>query len=240
MKTMTDHYRYPGEELYLFEKVRNWKKYFSRKLQPYIYGDVLEVGAGIGETTPFLLNARVNQWVCLEPDLTLFNILEQKLSSGKLPEYCIAKLGTVADLPSYSLFDTIIYIDVLEHIKDDKGELALVIPYLKKGGQLIVLSPAYQILYSPFDKAIGHYRRYTKKIFRTTVTFTNLIERKMFYLEAAGVFLLLLNKFLVRKKYPSEKDIWIWETLFVPLSKLLDKILFYRFGKSIVGIWQKL
>ena len=231
-------YRYPGEELRLFEAARNWKHYLAEQLRPYIGGDVLEVGAGMGETTQFLLNGEVRGWTCLEPDAALLAQLKRKIDSHQLPALCTALQGTLAGLPAGARYDTILYIDVLEHIGDDRQELAHAKQHLKEGGHLIVLSPAFQFLYSPFDEAIGHYRRYNKKTLRRAAQWPGLAEKKMYYLESAGVLLLLLNRFIVRKKYPAQKDIAFWQRFLVPVSKVVDKLLFYSAGKSIVGIWQ--
>jgi ubiquinone/menaquinone biosynthesis C-methylase UbiE len=236
---MPEHYQYPGEELFLFENAVTWKNYFGSKIRPYIKGNILEVGAGIGETTNYLLNTQVKQCTCLEPDASLFDTLSKKLKTGQLPGKCKAVHGSIKDLSDSHEFDTIVYIDVLEHIEDDHAEISGALRLLKSGGALIVLSPAYQFLYTNFDKEIGHYRRYTKKTLLKTISFSDLLLKQIFYLDSTGVVLLLLNKYVVRKKYPSEKDIKIWEYFFVPFSKLMDKILFYKFGKSIVGIWQK-
>ena len=56
---MSSNYHYPGKELALFEEARQWKRYLAEKIKPYISGTVLEVGAGISETTPYLLNSKV-------------------------------------------------------------------------------------------------------------------------------------------------------------------------------------
>ena len=168
----------------------------------------------------------------------LFSILLQKIKEEELPAFCKAINGTLDDLPVLQKFDTIIYIDVLEHIENDKSEIEKAVTKLNDDGQLIILSPAFQMLYSPFDKAIGHYRRYTKKTLRETVKTPNLTETKMFYLESSGMLLLLINKFLFKRNYPSKKNIVVWDKLFIPVSKLLDKISFYSFGKTIIGIWK--
>ena len=75
---MSSVIHYPGEELELFEEAKNWKAYMSGMLQPYIRGKVLEVGAGMGETTCYLFTSAVSQWTCLEPDPNLFALLEKK------------------------------------------------------------------------------------------------------------------------------------------------------------------
>ena len=236
---MSSVIHYPGEELELFEEAKNWKAYMSGMLQPYIRGKVLEVGAGMGETTCYLFTSAVSQWTCLEPDPNLFALLEKKKRENKLPSNCQPKQGTIINLAETEIYDTIIYIDVLEHIKNDKEELDLATAHLSTGGRLLVVSPAYRLLYGPFDKAIGHYRRYGKKSLRAAARNPFLKEEKIFHLESAGISLLMLNTFFLRRKYPGKMHIRIWDSLFIPISKLLDKILFFRIGKSIIGIWQK-
>jgi len=232
-------YHYEGQELHLFEKAAKWKQYLATTLKPYIQGKVLEVGAGIGETTLYLQNNKVQEWTCLEPDQNLLSILLSKIKAKKFPSYCNARLGTIKNILEGSTFDTIIYIDVLEHIEDDKKEITAAAPFLKIGGSLIILSPAYPVLYNPFDKAIGHYRRYSKKTLRAIVPSLEFKEEKLYYLDVASMLLLLLNKAFLKKKYPSGNDIWIWQTFFLPVSKILDRVFSNTAGKSIIGIWKK-
>lgn len=231
---MTKHYNYPGSELELFQQAKNWKKYFAGKIKTYIKGNVLEVGAGIGETTFFLLNENVETWFCLEPDEKLFTALKNKFHSIKIK----IVQGRIDDLPEALQFDTILYVDVLEHIEDDKKEIIKAVSKLKNNGNLIVLSPAFQFLYNPFDNSIGHYRRYSKKTLRSVIPHQNLSEIKLFYLETSGFFLLFLNKFFSKKNYPSKITILVWDRIFIPLSKIIDKILFHSIGKTIIGIWK--
>ena len=81
-----------------------------------------------------------------------------------LPRTVELLTGTIADiLDRPQRFDAVLYIDVLEHIEDDRGELERATRLLREGGYLIVLSPAHQWLFSPFDEAIGHFRRYDRR-----------------------------------------------------------------------------
>jgi 2-polyprenyl-3-methyl-5-hydroxy-6-metoxy-1,4-benzoquinol methylase len=237
---MAARYHYPGEELELFAEAGAWKQYFSGKIISYIKGEVLEAGAGMGETTVFMLNEHVKTWTCLEPDEQLASIIGSKIHSCILPADCRVIKGNISDLAPEKMFDTILYIDVLEHIPDDNTEWQQALKHLNDDGHLVILSPALPFLYSRFDRAIGHERRYTRKSLRKLAsTGEGLEEKELFYLESAGAFLLFLNKYLTRKKYPTRKDIRIWQRIFLPISKLVDKILFYHFGKTIIGIWQK-
>src|SRR5690349_9501746 len=116
-------YEYVGNELDLFAHAVNWKRYFGSRLAPFIRGDVLEVGAGIGETTRHLCDGRQRSWVCLEPDPGLAQRLTASLEARPVTPQPTVRVGTVADLESDALFDSVLYIDVLEHIEDHRGEL---------------------------------------------------------------------------------------------------------------------
>jgi hypothetical protein len=99
-------------------------------------------------------------WLALEPDRNLAQRIFDQRSVGIVPEMCEVLVGTISDIPASEIFDTILYIDVLEHIPDDRDELERAASHLESGGKVVVLAPAHQALYSPFDKAIGHCRRY--------------------------------------------------------------------------------
>src|SRR5687768_13800067 len=128
---------YQGRELELFSHAKNWKRYWSKTLRPYIGGRVLEVGAGMGANTPVMQSGRVSGWTCLEPDSTLVTALRAKRASGEMPQGCEIVHGTLAELPPGDLFDTVLYIDVMEHIADDAAEFQRATQVLAPGGHLV-------------------------------------------------------------------------------------------------------
>lgn len=229
---------YKGSELELFRDAVNWKQYFGRKIRKYILKDVLEVGAGIGETTRYLANGQ-DSWLCLEPDASLAASITNKIQTGHLPSFIQVHPGTLNDLPAEKSFDTIIYIDVLEHIKNDSGELKKAISHLKPGGHLVVLVPAWPFLYNKFDQTIGHHRRYDKKMLRALVP-AQMKEELLRYYDSLGYFASFANKVFLNQSYPSKKQIYFWNKFLVPLSTIADKVVLHSFGKSLIGVWQKL
>lgn len=235
---MKDEFHYHGQELALFEKAVNWKRYFSSYIKPLIGKNVLEVGGGIGGTTQLLNDGSSLKWIILEPDEEMNKILLRKKET--LPPFsnCSILGETICGLHSSEKFDTIIYIDVLEHIEDDKAEMLRATQFLQPGGYLIILSPAFQFLFSPFDKAIGHFRRYTSKSLEAVVP-AELKPIRLHYLDSAGFFASLANKLFLKQSYPSKQQVQTWDRLLVPVSKRIDKIFFHSFGKSILGIWRK-
>ena len=135
-------------------------------------------------------------------------------------------------------FDTILYMDVLEHIKHDIKEVKLALNHLKKDGRLIILCPAHNFLFTSFDTNVGHFRRYNKKMFQN-FTIKNAKIEKLYYLDSLVFFLSLLNKFFLRRN-PKKKEIKFWDNIIVPLSVISDLLLCNLFGKSIVCVYKKM
>jgi SAM-dependent methyltransferase len=230
-------FTYVGTELELFAQAKNWKNYVSVLLGRYIKGDVLEVGAGIGSNTRLLCGSNYRQWFCLEPDRELFYDLKNKIEVERISN-CYAENGTIAILNKEQLFDTILYLDVLEHIERDREEIIKASQHLKPNGNLIVLAPAHQWLFTRFDCEIGHYRRYNKTMLKSIVP-NELDIVKLIYLDSVGLLASLGNKLLLKQSQPTLKQIKAWERLMVPLSRKIDPIIGYRLGKSILLVVKK-
>jgi SAM-dependent methyltransferase len=225
-------FEYVGGELELFEKAVRWKRYWRNRVTPFVAGDVLEVGAGIGANTRALADLLHRSWTCLEPDPALAARIP---SLG--PGYAM-RVGTTEDLGAPECFDTILYIDVLEHIDDDRGELTRAAAHLRPGGHIIVLSPAHQFLYAPLDRAIGHFRRYSRSTLRAVAP-SGLHEIKLVYLDSVGLLASAANRLLLNQSMPTESQILAWDRLMIPLSRLLDPVFMGRAGKSVLGVWQR-
>jgi SAM-dependent methyltransferase len=235
---MNAQYKYIGSELELFSHATRWKSYFASQVSPYIGSRVLEAGAGIGGTTALLCDGSQDRWVCLEPDRQLVGQLAQQIRSGTLPSCCSTFTGTTEHLGLEPQFDTIIYIDVLEHLADDVGEVRRATDLLLPGGHLIALSPAHQWLFSPFDASIGHQRRYNEKTL-AAIAPPSLERVKLIYLDSVGLLASLANRLLLRQTMPTLAQVKTWDRLLVRWSRLLDPATRYRVGKSILAVWRK-
>ena len=224
---------YPGKELKIFDKAKVWRKYIFFCIRKYLKGEILEIGSGIGSFTINYLKYFTNITLT-EIDQNNFNFLKNRFKSYK-------KIKIINDLVSNidKNFDTIIHMNVLEHIQNDKDEINNCLKRINKNGYLIILVPAHNALYSNFDKEIGHIRRYDKSFFNSL----ELIDAKMqtlIYLDSMGYFLYYLNKLFFGKEiYPSKFKIFIWDKIFTPLSVVVDFILRYNFGKNILCLIKK-
>lgn len=227
---------YVGTELDVFAHARNWKRYLRDVASPYLRGDVLEVGGGIGETSCAFRTPAQSSWTALEPDVRLASRLRRRVAQLTMPVRVVA--GTIETLRADPLFDCIVYIDVLEHIEHDHDELVAAAARLKAGGTIVVLSPAHQALFTPFDEAIGHYRRYNQRQLRAlTPPGTELVSLR--YLDSVGLTLSLGNRLLLRSASPSIKQVVFWDRFCIPVARRIDPLLAWRVGKSILAVWRR-
>lgn len=227
-------YEYVGNELTLFMHATNWKKYWSSRLRPFVQGRVLDVGAGLGATFDYLGEV-AQSYTCLEPDAALCEQLSARLASHPKPPRVVC--GTLHTLAAEERFDTIVYIDVLEHIEHDQQQLQDAMRLLERGGSLVVLSPALPALFSPFDSSVGHFRRYTRRSL-SDVTPTGLSVKDWFYLDGVGVLASLFAR-LAKKSAPTAAQIGTWDKLIVPVSRFTDLLTSRLFGRTIIMVWTK-
>ena len=126
----------------------------------------------------------------------------------------------------------------MEHIEDDIVELRSVYEKLKDNGNLIIMVPRHQKLYSNFDKSIGHFRRYELDFFQLNLI--NFKRKLLLSLDSFGYFLYFLNKlFFKNEKFPSKFKIFIWDKIFTPFTIVFDFLTGYKIGKCIIAVYSK-
>lgn len=233
---MNNSERYQGAELEIFSSATNWRRYWSNIIRPFLGDRVLEVGAGIGSIT-IMLSQRTKEWISLEPDELQANSIRKRIQTEGIKNTRVVT-GTISSIPHEQKFDSILYIDVLEHIADDSQEVAVAYNHLEQGGKLIILAPAHQALYSPFDESIGHYRRYDHIAFEK-IKPRSAVQVRTYYLDSIGLFASIANKIILRTSLPTDSQVQFWDKLLVPLSAKLDAFMRFKVGKSILVIWQK-
>ncbi len=227
-------FEYSGDELETFALAKNWRKYWMGMVRGFLGSEVLEVGAGIGTVTAGLRKPEM-KWVALEPDNEMFQVLEkefQNLDSG------VAVFGkTLSEYSGIQKFDSVLYFDVLEHIEHDSREVELACSKLNPNGYLIILVPAHQSLFSPFDTEIGHFRRYDRDSL-CLLKPKNMNQVLSRYLDSGGYFLSWANSKFLAQSAPTTTQIRFWDSFVIPVSRLVDRLLGFRFGKSLLIVWQ--
>lgn len=226
--------KYLNEVLEFFDISDNYRSYQIELFGNYVGKEILEVGAGRGKIIEILAQNSEKQFTLLELDKNFFDILNNKFNSKN-----IKVLEERTQNIKEKKFDTIFYLDVIEHIEDDRFELDTAYNLLKKNGHLIIIVPAFQILFSKFDQKVGHFRRYRKEFFKRYSDEKNLKIKKLVYFDFLGFFIILFSKLLnLTNSKKTTLGIKIWNFL-IPFSRLIDKITFHSIGKSILCIYEK-
>ena len=172
---------YPSEATEKFDNAKFHRKYCMSFVKKFIQGEVLEVGAGCGSFTRDYFNSDLN--------ITLTETDQKNYEDLKRFFYKKNNV-TITNNKIFNIdkkFDTILYLHVLEHIEEDRKELESAYEKLKKGGRLIIMVPKHQKLYSNFDKAIGHFRRYELDFFEKNLV--NLERKLLISLDSVGYIL---------------------------------------------------
>jgi SAM-dependent methyltransferase len=237
-RRFTDEHFGAAQDLERLGAARHFFDWVLDEFDPYLRGRVLEVGAGLGTITRRLVERYPDlSVVALEPadnvydGLTAFAALEPRVVAHQqtLAEYPLAPDGR---------FDAIVYLNVLEHIEDDAGELRRAADALRPGGALLVFGPALQWLYSELDYKAGHYRRYSLPFLRGLVTAAGLEVVSIRYFDALGVLPYYLAYRLLRHDDISGSTLWGYDRVVVPLSRLFQRRVLPRppLGKNVILI----
>ena len=223
---------YNGWELKFFDNSKNFRRYQQQLINKHLFGHLAEVGPGNGTNLSYYID-KPNKIDLFEPSKKHYDNLKKTFTKNHKIKVFNRSFG------GKKKYDTIVYLDVLEHIKKDKEEVKKALGLLKKNGKLIINVPANSHLYSNFDKDVGHYKRYSKKDFKIILKKFNFRKVSFKYYDSIGYLLSLMSKlFITNYKKNFEKKIKIWNNL-IFLSKLLDKITLNAFGKSLLVIIEK-
>jgi len=224
---------YVGKELEIFDTAKVFQKYVYFLIKKYFKNKIFEVGAGLGSFTRQYNNSYKEIYLS-DLDKNNYLVLKKKFSKKKNIKINNQKINQIN-----IKFNTILYLNVLEHIKKDKSEINLAISKLNSGGHLIILVPAHQKLYSKFDKAIGHCKRYNINFFKNN-KFKNAKVEKLIYLDMVGYFLYFCNKIFFKEEiYPSKIKVFLWDKFFSPITIVLDFFTNYKYGKNVLCVYKK-
>jgi SAM-dependent methyltransferase len=191
----------------------NYRKALLDEFSRHLSGDVLEVGAGIGQITEALLEkADIKRFVSIEPDSGFCTKLIEKF-----PAHTIVH-GTVEDLKGDAEWNAVVSINVLEHIKDDEGELKNYHQrLLKNSGILCLFVPARMEIYSQIDIDFGHFRRYEKSELRQKLERVGFEMMRLRYYNIAGYFAWWLNFCVLKKRHFNAGSVRFFDRFIFPV-----------------------
>jgi hypothetical protein len=222
---------YIGDELFVFRKAKNWKQYWSALIFDNLPNNLptFEIGSGIGSNAQEI-SRYTDLYQGVEPDTVLVEIAKKTH-----PEFNF-KVGNVKSIDFPTCPVSVLYIDVLEHIEDDRQEFLYISENIPLNSYVGVIVPAHMSLYSDFDRKIGHYRRYSKDSFIEILP-EGLSLLFIKELDCIGYLLSKLGTRLYRSGNVSITQVAVWDSLII-FSRILDRLNLFK-GKSIVAVLKK-
>lgn len=234
---MTD-FEYESKDLEAMASAPNYHAWILSKFKKFLGKQVAEVGAGSGNFSSLLLREPIEKLVAIEPSKNVYDLLKEKTANDARVVCCNSFFPDVST-EYINYFDSVVYVDVLEHVKDDARELSYVYNSLKKGGYVCIFVPALSWLYSEHDKSIGHFRRYHKKPLSSLLKNSGFEIMKLEYFDIVGIIpWLVVYKFL--KKKPNPNNVGFYDKYIVPISRFLESLMTPLIGKNLVIVGKKI
>jgi glycosyltransferase involved in cell wall biosynthesis len=224
------------QTLELMSSSEAYNRMIYKQIKPYIGSRILEVGSGIGNMTKYLLE----QDLVLATDFsesylhilsnTFLNTPNVRISNLDLGNFDPEKLAE-------HKIDTVVCLNVLEHIKDDLAVLKKIYSLLPQGGRLILLVPAHKFAFTPLDSNLGHFRRYTKDDLKVLALNSGFKASKLFFFNSLGLLGWLVSGKIFRRKQLSSIQMRFFNILRPIL--LIERLLKPPFGLSLVAILER-
>ncbi|MDR3716094.1 MAG: class I SAM-dependent methyltransferase [Puia sp.] len=227
------------ETLELFAHAPLFNRWLFETIRPYCSGRLLEIGSGIGNISVSLLKLGI--------PVTLSDLREEYCDilrsrfggMATLDDVCRADLAAPDFEERYPRlldhFDSVVALNVVEHIREDSLAIANCKKMLRPGGRLIVLVPAYQFLFNNLDRELGHFRRYDKKSLRQLLEAGGLAVNHTQYFNFAGITGWCLTGSVLKRRTIPGFQLRLYNKL-VPVFRMADAVTGHSAGLSVIAI----
>ena len=216
-------------------RARNYFDWQARLILPELGRRVVEFGCGIGNFTARL--AACEAIVAVDADAACVDILKQRFPRID----CLVRDVGNQDVSDLARFrpDSCLFINVLEHIENDRAALCDAASILPPGGNVILLMPAFRSLFGPIDRNLGHFRRYSRRDIRELAGAAELQIEKIHFVNSIGFFGWWTNARIFRREAQSETQIAFYDRFIVPFLSHAEALAHPPFGQSILAVLRK-
>jgi len=220
------------------QRATNYFAWQARLAKEQLGQRVIETGCGSGNFTRYLTDRELVIGIdvvegCVEQaraNFLEYPNLQFRCLDVQDPEFC----GLKALRP-----DSVVCLNVLEHVRDHRLALEHLRVVLPRGGRAVFLLPAFEVLYGPIDRNLGHFRRYSKRSWRELAEAAGFCVKVARYFNAVGYFGWWANAKIFRKEAQSESQIELFDHAIVPVLSRLERWIEPPFGQSIFTVLEK-
>lgn len=233
---------YPGKDLEAMSFAVKYHRWLLDEFRPYIGKNIVEVGAGKGSFSEMLLDIEPDSLSLVEPS-EMFADLERNIALNtngtRVSLFHSIFEAAKPEITSTTKPDTIIYVNVLEHIGDDSRELGLIRESLEDSGRCLIFVPAMRALFSEFDRDLGHFRRYRKGELEKKVLDASFKILRSRYFDLVGVAPWFVKYRILRSRSLGGGAVSMYDNLVVPIMRHVESLVSPPFGKNILLVAEK-
>jgi FkbM family methyltransferase len=227
-------FTYAGTELDALAAAPNYYAWLTERFAPFLGPRIVEVGAGIGTYTAFLLDARPDAAVtAIEPAANCFPRLARRFAAEPRVRAVCGYLD--ASLPAGAA-DALVAVNVMEHVRDDAGFLAAARRALAPGGHLCLYVPAVPAIFGALDDAMEHHRRYTRAGLRALLAGAGLDVLRLEYTNLPGVAAWWLTGTVLRRRTLSAASAGAYDRWVIPWVRALERRWTPPLGQSLLAV----
>ena len=224
--------------LRIMEGASAYNGWLFRQCEPHLRQKILEVGAGVGNITKFLL-ARP---LVVATDYSESYVIELRQKLGHFANVRVERLDLLDSESAEGLArrfapECVLSMNMLEHIGDDLTALKNMGRLLPTGGRLVLLVPAHQALFSGMDASLGHFRRYNKRTLFALLDQAGFRVTESRYLNGLGALGWWVNGRVLRRKLIPSRQLRLFD--FVTFLLPLERFVPLPFGLSVLIVAEK-
>jgi 2-polyprenyl-3-methyl-5-hydroxy-6-metoxy-1,4-benzoquinol methylase len=212
--------------LELFAETPQLNRWIYGKLAPHVRGDVLEIGSGIGTLSRLIVADLANdaRVVLSDNDPTYLSALSTAFADDRRVSVVPYDLeGLPPPAIAERRFDTILAVNVVEHVANDRALIATLTELLAPEGHLLVYVPACPFAFGALDRALGHYRRYTSGDLQRLLAGAGLATEAHRYVNLLGLIGWLMTGKVLRRERLGRSGVMLFDRL-IPLVMMEDRV----------------
>lgn len=230
-------FNYSGSELDSLAEAKNYYAWVTRQFEPHLGATVVEVGAGIGTFSDYLLRSpKVKELIAIEPGANTFPHLEKHFQDDSRVKTLD---GYLSDHYQGLRANAVVAVNVLEHVKDHQAFLEEARAATIDGGSLCLFVPALPAIYGTLDTIFEHYRRYTKSSLRQVIEAAGWKIERVSYMNFPGIAAWFMAGRILRKTNIAPGDARTYDRLVVPWLSKLETLIPPPIGSNLVAIAKK-
>ena len=235
---------YSGRELEAMDEASNYHRWILGIFAPYLGRHLVEVGAGLGSFSELILRHHACETLSLvEPSREMYQQLEararQMPAMPRVDVYHASFPEAAPVITARHFPDSIIYVNVLEHIEDDKAELDAVYRVLSDHGRVFLFVPALAWLYGAFDERVGHRRRYAKDELEEKLRRSGFQIIVSAYFDLVGVAPWWIKYRLLKSATLESAGVRFYDRYIVPAARRFESVIKPPIGKNLIIVAEK-